>query len=143
MPTTLLVICHFVSFVKIERQLGNWTNYGDCTGTGKNNTCGPGLQTQNRRCADGTIDKCTKDVTEQTISCEDAGTALPECGYLGNWTNFGDCMATGVNKTCGPGFQKQNRNCTEGIFQTCTGVGTGRTISCEYAGTALPNCSGE
>ena len=66
--------------IEIEKQLGNWTNDVACEPTGDDSFCGPGYQTQTRTCTDGTIEMCTAtDITEQTISCSDAGTALPDC----------------------------------------------------------------
>ena len=64
----------------MEKQLGDWTNDGTCVAAGDDASCGPGEQSQTRTCTDGTIDKCSgTDITEQTISCSDAGTALPDC----------------------------------------------------------------
>ena len=63
-----------------EKQLGAWSNDGTCVATGDDASCGPGNQKQTRTCTDGTVDKCTaNDNIEQTISCSDAGTGLPEC----------------------------------------------------------------
>jgi hypothetical protein len=90
----------------VDKQLGTWTNDGGCEATGADATCGPGNQKQTRTCIDGVTDKCTVADTDQTISCSDAGTALPDCSVekqLGAWTNVGDCAATGEGKTCGPG----------------------------------------
>merc|ERR1712038_960311 len=69
------------------------TNDGDCVATGDDPTCGPGNQNQVRTCTDGSTDVCTDADTAQTIAC-----ALPDCvveKVLGDWTNDGDCVATG------------------------------------------------
>ena len=64
----------------MEKQLGDWTNDGDCEATGENKACGPGLQKQTRTCTDGTTETCTAaDTTARTTSCSDAGNALPAC----------------------------------------------------------------
>ena len=64
----------------MEKELSGWANDGTCVATGIDASCGPGEQRQTRTCTDGTIDKCSaSDVTEQTISCSDAGTTLPDC----------------------------------------------------------------
>ena len=65
-------------FVEIEKKLGSWINDGDCVATAGGD-CGPGTQVQMRTCEDGTVDKCTPEDRTQTISCADAGTALPAC----------------------------------------------------------------
>ena len=70
-------------FVEVDKQLGSWTNDGVCVAKGDNPTCGPGNQNQVRTCIDGTNNKCTAADTIQTISCVEAGTALPECSQEG------------------------------------------------------------
>ena len=65
-------------FIVVEKQLGSWTNDGSCEGL-DGLSCGPGNQKQNRTCTNGTTDKCTTSDYEQTIPCNAAGTALPEC----------------------------------------------------------------
>ena len=62
--------------------LGEWANEGSCNGEGEDITCGPGSQHQRRACTDGTIDKCTAEETQRTVTCEVAGTALPVCSKL-------------------------------------------------------------
>merc|ERR1712018_337375 len=82
----------------VEKQLGEWTNDGQCKATGDDPTCGPGTQNQTRTCVDGATDLCTDGDKTQTVSCADAGTSLPECAaakHFGDWTNDGDCIATG------------------------------------------------
>merc|ERR1712038_268222 len=122
----------------VEKVLGDWTNDGDCVGTEDNPTCGPGTQNQVRTCSDGSTDVCTDADTAQTIAC-----ALPDCVVekaLGDWTNDGDCVATGDDPTCGPGTQNQVRTCTDGSDDPCTDVEKSQTIACSEAGTALPAC---
>ena len=131
---------------EVDKELGTWTNDGACVAIGDDASCGPGNQRQTRTCTDGTIDKCTAtDVTEQTISCSDAGTALPDCEKLfGVWTNDGTCVAVGDDASCGPGNQRQTRTCTDGTIDKCTATGlTERTVSCSDAGTSLPDCTGK
>ena len=128
----------------VEKQLGEWTNDGNCVATGDDPTCGPGTQTQTRSCTDGSTDLCTDADRTQTVSCADAGTALPACAVakqLGEWTNDGDCIGTGEDKTCGPGTQSQTRTCTDGTNDPCTDVDRTQTVSCVDAGTALPTCA--
>merc|ERR1719510_875335 len=129
---------------EIAKELGDWTNEGDCVATGAVSTCGPGSQAQTRTCTDGTIDLCTAVDTTQTISCSEAGTALPACEVakqLGEWANEGECVATGDDPSCGPGTQAQTRACTDGTTDLCTATDTAQTVSCRDAGTALPLCS--
>ena len=64
------------------RTVGQWMNTATCEATGEEKSCGPGLQTQTRTCADGTVDKCASVETRRTVSCKDAGTELPICGEL-------------------------------------------------------------
>ena len=67
-------------FLKVvEKQLGKWSNEGECVATGEDKTCGPGTQTQTRECTDGTIDLCTAEDTSRVVSCTIAKTALPAC----------------------------------------------------------------
>ena len=72
-------------FVGAEPKVfGAWANDGSCAGSGEDKTCGPGLQKQKRTCKDGikpdgSTDPCTVADREQSISCTDAGTALPVC----------------------------------------------------------------
>ena len=125
----------------VEKVLGDWTNDGDCVGTEDNPTCGPGTQNQVRTCTDGSTDVCTAADTAQTIAC-----ALPDCvveKVLGDWTNDGDCVATGDDPTCGPGTQSQVRTCTDGSTDVCTDADTAQSISCTDAGTALPECAAD
>ena len=60
------------------KQLGDWTNEGDCLAR-NGNRCGPGKQKQIRKCTDGSRDKCTEEDKKRSISCNEAGSALPEC----------------------------------------------------------------
>ena len=130
-------------FIETEKQLGTWTNDGECIAKGDDPTCGPGHQHQLRTCVDGTNDQCTAADTVQTISCLDAGTALPGCiiekGF-GNWENDGNCIATGDDPSCGPGNQTQKRTCTDGSTDKCTDSDVKKIIPCSEAGNALPDC---
>ena len=63
----------------MEKELGSWSNSGECIATGSDPTCGPGNQSQKRTCIDGTNDICTSADTVQTVSCAEAGSALPDC----------------------------------------------------------------
>merc|ERR1719245_849703 len=128
----------------VAKHFGDWTNDRDCIATGEDKTCGPGTQSQTRTCTDGTNDPCSDADITQTVSCSEAGTALPACvveKQLGEWTNVGECAASGDNKTCGPGTQSQTRTCTDGTNDVCTQEDTAQTISCADAGTALPDCT--
>ena len=62
-----------------ERKLGDWINDGDCAANDDDKSCGPGTIWQKRNCTDGTTDKCDDIETERTISCKEAGVALPDC----------------------------------------------------------------
>ena len=129
--------------VETEKQLGSWTNDGECIAKGNDPACGPGHQRQLRTCIDGTKDQCTAADTVQTISCLDAGTALPDCIIekgLGNWVNDGNCIATGDDPSCGPGNQTQKRTCTDGSTDKCNDSDLEQVIPCSEAGTALPDC---
>ena len=129
--------------VETEKQLGSWTNDGECIAKGNDPACGPGHQRQLRTCIDGTKDQCTAADTVQTISCLDAGTALPDCiieKRLGNWVNDGTCIATGDDPSCGPGNQTQKRTCTDGSTDKCNDSDLEQVIPCSEAGTALPDC---
>ena len=60
---------------------GNWTTKGTCKSAVPG--CGPGTATQIKDCTNGTIDKCSKDDMERTVSCKDAGIPQLNCtGYL-------------------------------------------------------------
>lgn len=122
-----------------EKELGTWRNVGDCLAIAEGKTCGPGLQKQTRTCTDGTNDKCTPSDQERRISCN-----LRDCEkQLGSWENDGNCVATGGDKTCGPGNQKQTRTCDDGTVHTCTTSDTEQTIPCSEAGTNLKKCPGK
>ena len=137
-----LLINLFIN-IETEKQLGSWTNDGECIAKGNDPACGPGHQRQLRTCIDGTNDQCTAADTVQTISCLDAGTALPDCIFekgLGNWVNDGNCIATGDDPSCGPGNQTQKRTCTDGSTDKCNDSDLEQVIPCSEAGTALPDC---
>ena len=108
-----------------SKELGNWVNEGQCAGL-KNKECGPGTQLQTRTCTDGTHDKCTPTDRARTRNC-----SLPHCRkILGNWENVGVCIASGSNKTCGPGEQFQKRSCTDGTIDKCTQGDRQHALSC-------------
>ena len=71
-----IISCNLKNCVK---KLGHWINDGVCQASNGIANCGPGLQKQTRSCVDGTADKCSANDTEQTISCEDAGSSLSPC----------------------------------------------------------------
>ena len=130
-------------FIEIEKKLGSWTNDGDCEADGDDHTCGPGTQKQKRTCTDGTTNKCTTEDIEQMVSCTDAKTALPNClKQFGAWLIDGACVAT-AGGNCGPGTQDLTRTCEDGTVDKCTAGDKMKTISCEAAGTALPDCAGK
>ena len=68
---------------------------------------------------------------------------------LGNWTNDGTCVATGYRSlphrslACGPGIQRQTRNCTDGTIDKCSQSDMEQYILCSDAGTAFPLCTGK
>ena len=111
--------------------VGDWTNVGACNAIGNKKTCGPGRQQQTRACTDGVVYKCTPAITQKTISC-----SLPDCPKeLGDWVNDGGCIASGTDKSCGPGNQKQTRNRVDGTRDKCTASDVTNTLSC-----SLPDC---
>ena len=62
------------------KTLGRWTNVGGCVPETLNATCGPGIQTQERTCENGTgVEICTIMDMEQKIPCKEAGTEFPDC----------------------------------------------------------------
>ena len=121
--------------------LGDWVNDGMCIQVGDDPTCGDGSQGQLRNCKDGTVDKCTDEDTNRAVSCEEAGSALPDClKIVGGWENTGSCIAVGDDPTCGHGTQLQSRTCKDGTRDQCRSGNNKRNIACKLAGTALPNC---
>ena len=137
------VVCFWHILIETTKQLGEWTNKGECKAIGDDLTCGPGDQKQIRTCIDGTNDRCTAADTIRTISCVEAGTELPSCVkeiQLGQWINEGICEAIGNDPTCGPGNQRQIRNCIDGTNDKCNTMGTEQIISCSDARSALPEC---
>ena len=127
--------------------LGNWTNENKCHADNVEvvenlvASCGPGTQLQRRTCVDGTLEKCTGEEIERTVTCLDAGSALPLCEkVLGEWENEGECQALGNDPSCGPGFQLQQRSCVDGVLEKCTNDDIKHTITCLDAGSTLPSC---
>ena len=104
------------------KRFGAWKNVGNCIPIIANLKCGPGTQLQTRTCQNGTgTEFCTKIDTEQTVSCDLAGTRLQDCPkHYGDWRNVGPCVTKGIEPDCGPGFQIQQRSCKNGTgSQVC------------------------
>ena len=68
-----------LNLILAPKIFGDWANDGACNGEGENPTCGPGTQVQTRSCTDGTVDKCTEEDKQSTVTCTVAGTQLPTC----------------------------------------------------------------
>ena len=127
------------------KKLGKWQNDGPCISTGISPICGPGVQKQMRSCINGTGSECCMlEDTTQTLSCTEAGTALPDCPKkFGEWVNDGHCIALGDNPFCGPGLQSQQRSCESGTGnQICNKSDRERQVRCADVGTSLPKCTG-
>ena len=121
------VPCSLPDCVKL---FGTWINEGDCIASG-DEQCGPGNQTQTRTCLNGTHIKCTEADMLRVQSCN-----LQHCKKVfGDWFDVGECNATGVDKTCGPGEKRQQRSCQNGTIDQCTERDKERSISC-----SLPDC---
>ena len=117
-------------------------NIEDCQADGTNKTCGPGQISQYRACTDGTIDKCTSHLLKRKILCHEANASLPDCQKsLGSWRTSDQCLATGTNRSCGPGLSLQERTCVNGTVHKCLNSKLTRNVSCEEAGNPLPNCT--
>ena len=72
------------------------------------------------------MDKCTASDTERIVPCN-----LPDCPKkFGPWEDNGGCEASGVDKTCGNGFQKQFRSCVDGTTDKCTKSDKNRRNPC-------------
>ena len=120
-----------------------WENVGPCIPAASNSSCGTGTQRQTRKCTDGTGPNiCTAEDKERSLSCADTGTKLPDCSKIfGIWENIGECIGTEPNKYCGPGIQKQKRDCGNGTgLEICTLSDVSRELPCIEAGTSLPAC---
>ena len=112
------------------RNVGNWTNIGNCTGADKRKDCGKGVQMQSRPCVDGKIIKCTAADREREISC-----SLPDCPkHYGTWINQEKCTALD-GSMCGPGKQMQTRICEDGTNLKCNSTDRVRIQTCN-----LPDC---
>ena len=116
--------------------LGDWSDVGYCIPSGTDKNCGPGNQIQARSCENGTIDTCTKQDQNRSISCN-----LPDCPKkLSEWVTAG-CIGTNPNSTCdatGLGHRVQKRNCTDGTKEKCHLSDMERnlwSVTCE-----LPKC---
>ena len=70
--------CHVPGCSKI---FGKWENVGACEASGDDGygRCGDGNQLQIRSCQSGTNDECTNEEIVRIISCNEAGTAYPDC----------------------------------------------------------------
>ena len=99
------------------------------------------------------IDACSgktekkKGIKKNDEKASSAATSVPEETTetkkektLGVWINNGPCRAVGNETSCGPGFQHQQRTCTNGATEQCTDQDREQTIHCKDAGTALPDC---
>ena len=127
-----------------KKQVGQWKTYGACESVGSNTSCGVGRQTMSRTCIDGTTDICRLKDTNQTVSCDDAGTSLPGClKTLDSWRDVGECNPITTNDTCGLRVQTQSRLCINGTSDKCTADDTLRKIPCKKAETELQHCSCE
>ena len=125
------------------KSFGPWENFGSCFPLNTKAVCGPGNQQQRRTCKNGTgLQICTNNDTFQLISCKDANSELPDCPKkYGRWENQGPCISLGPNPVCGPGNQKQNRDCTNGTgSEVCSEEDRVRIISCLDAESPLPDC---
>ena len=60
-----------------QKILGIWKTKGGCNSIVKG--CGPGTATQIRDCTNGTIDKCSDDDMEKTVTCKTAGIEQANC----------------------------------------------------------------
>ena len=112
------------------KTVGEWVNLGTCIAVGLDKSCGPGIQRQTRYCQDGPNHKCSPAITDRSISCR-----LKECPkQLGDWSNMTSnvesCVATGPEKSCGPGIQMQNRSCVDGTFDRCSYSDMYQSVSC-------------
>ena len=54
---------------------------------------------------------------------------------LGQWSDYGECMALGNNTSCGPGIQERRRDCVNGKVEKCQDSDVKQEISCN-----LENC---
>ena len=66
-------------FIEFKKIFGPWTNVGNCNADLPGVSCGPGKQGQERKCTNGTKDKCTDEDRIRTVSCAAAKTQLPNC----------------------------------------------------------------
>ena len=78
--------------------------------------------------------------TPLTLSCTEAGTALPDCPKkFGEWVNDGHSIAIGDNPFCGPGLQSQQRSCESGTGnQNCNKSDRERQARSEDVATSFP-----
>ena len=58
------------------KELGQWTNEGECQVVGENKVCAPGLRRQVRSCKDGITDKCTEQETFRLFPCRQNETEI-------------------------------------------------------------------
>ena len=125
---------HFIA----EKILGNWSHHGDCNQVFHGQTCGYGYQIKLRTCSEGAQETCSFTDTTNISTC-----SLTDCPRnITAWKNIGGCQGTGEDKSCGEGVQWQTRKCIDGTNNKCSNIDTERNITCNEAGTKLPNCSG-
>ena len=111
--------------------VGEWKNESNCEPMGGIKDCGPGTQKQTRTCTDGVLLTCQPEDRSRSVSC-----SLPDCPkQIGSWINEGGCVASGADKSCGPGNQTTTRNCVDGTTDKCTESDKINSISCN-----LPDC---
>jgi len=95
---------------------GTWSDWGNCTVSGDDVTCGTGFQT--RDClVNGTISNFT-----HCEGGEDASNrTCPAC--TGTWSDWGNCTVSGDDVTCRTGFQTRDClvNGTISNFTNCEG----------------------
>ena len=128
------------------KSLGEWKSEGTCEAKDFGRLCGEGMQKQSRTCLDGTGEEiCTSKDTEQTISCKEAGSKLPDCPKIfGSWQNIGPCSAINSSLDCGAGLQEQNRTCTNGTGdELCSLEDVYQNVHCKEVGTELKDCKKE
>ena len=108
------------------KRLSYWTDTGGCQPLIEGQLCGNGELHQTRGCIDGTSEKCNKNDTNRNIRCK-----LPDCyKKVGNWSDVGECKAMEKERACGPGIQKQTRECIDGVNFKCSETDKEHFISC-------------